>query len=213
MPSTRSSEDQLTPTFDMCRERLGNSLGTPWMRCVVDTLLELQERAKAEGTAYYAISPHTYEPFSEVPGLGSRSSDELKNRMRDYSCDVEDGGSQPIRTTSWEYAPSADHPCAAATAMGAAADTPLFAYKANRFLPAGGDLVQKPMFGTKTPMSVDRAKELCGAHAECTGFTFSAAVDADALLTMVHHVTFKRSAAEPSVGEHWHTWRKMAVPK
>jgi len=193
------SGQNLTSTFDECRLRLGNTLGEPWMRCVVDSLLEVQATAKARGEEYFPIEAHTFDPLAPLHGhsYGTRS-DDLKNKMRDYSCDVADGGSQPLRTTAWQY----EEPdvCASAATEGGA-----FVYKADRFLPAGNDLDLGD-----SHMSVHEAQERCEADVRCQGFTFSAAGWSHSASRMEERqwISFKSKSEDATRGDGWHTFKR-----
>ena len=195
----------LPSPFDSCHAKLGNTLGEPWMSCVVEMLLAKQEAAQQAGTDYFPIAAHSYDPFKQSSGSSSES-ESLKNKMRDYSCDVADGGSQPLRTTSWEY--ETPDPCSA----GGAAQMGEFIYKSNRFLPAGNDI---PGLGGGGQMSVEQAEAACAAEPRCQGFTFSAARWSDspaARRQKQHSVSFKSEGDDSAAGEGWHTFKRRKAP-
>ena len=102
---------------EACRSKLGHALGKEWMGCVVETLLAEQEAAKAEGRSdYFPVVPHELQPLRPVAGTsfsdpGYQQAELLKDLMRNFTCDVADGGSAPVRSVSWEYQPP--DPCAA----------------------------------------------------------------------------------------------------
>ena len=200
------SSHNLTSTFETCHTKLGNTLGEPWMSCVVDTLLAKQDAAQEAGSSeFFPIAAHSYDPFRQLDGGSYFSeSDNLKNKMRDYSCDVADGGSQPLRTTSWEY--ETPDPCSA----GGAVRPGPFIYKSNRFLPAGNDI---PELGGGQ-MSVEKAEAACAAEPRCQGFTFSAAGWSDSPMgrQQKHTISFKSEGDDSANGEGWHTFKRRKAP-
>ena len=189
---------------DACTDRQGNSLGEAWMRCVVQGLIVQQTEAKANGSR--SFFPVESDDLAKLrPGAhletGSRV-DELKQIMRNYSCEVADGGSQPVRSFTWTYRPSVD-PCET-FANSSAPAIPRFKYSSG-FLPAGNDI-------HGALLSVAEAESECDADAECAGFTFSADQELLADSASKHNVLFKSSAEGLTPAAGWHTWRKIHRP-
>lgn len=162
-------EQQVADAGARCHESLGHGLGPPWMQCVVDTLLVQQAAALSENRHdYFPVVNHSYAPFTAQPQFrnepGYVQHDLLKNLLRNATCDIEDGGSQPIRSFVWEHRPT--DPCG-----GTPTDEPqgdaIFQHKAG-FLPAGNDLTE-----LNGIMSEEAAKERCAADSRCQGFTFA----------------------------------------
>ena len=99
---------------ERCHQQLGSATGVGWMQCTIEELLERQRVAvEKKDPDYFPVAPHTFEPLNPVAHArssslyadGARNADLLKNLLRNFSCDVEDGGSQPVRMMTWEYQP------------------------------------------------------------------------------------------------------------
>ena len=107
-------EQKVADAGARCHESLGHGLGPPWMQCVVDNLLVQQAAALSENRDdYFPLVNHSYAPFTAQPQFrnepGYVQHDLLKNLLRNATCDIEDGGSQPIRSFVWEHRPT--DPC------------------------------------------------------------------------------------------------------
>lgn len=208
---------QVRESCKRCHEQYGHTLttaeGDSWMHCVVDDLLARQRAAIAAGESdYFSLTPHTRPPApfaAEPSGAGlfsfSSSSDTLKNLLRDYSCDVADGGSQPVRRAEWAYSPP--DPCAApqADAGGGA-----FIYKRGTYLSAGNEL--DDLNGV---MDVEAALARCEADSRCQGFTFSHAGEPAAAgqpPAGKHPMLFKSRHEASGPGAEWHTYKRRATP-
>lgn len=170
--SNHPQQDRVAVIGENCREKLGHALEKEWMGCVVDGLLDEQEAARKAGRRdYFPVAEHTFEPWSAVRGdqsssEGLQTSELLKDLLRNFSCDVEDGGSAPLRSMTWEY--QTPDPCAKSPdEKGAARD---FVHK-DGFLPAGNDL-QLHSGGAVTQAEAER---LCLHSKSCRGFTFHSA--------------------------------------
>ena len=99
-------EAQVTQACERCAARLESSTGSRWTGCVVDELLEAQRVAKEAGRSdYFPVVPHNLDPFgpkTSGSSPGHRQTELLKNMLRNFSCDYVDGGSQPLRSMTWE---------------------------------------------------------------------------------------------------------------
>ena len=166
-----SRERIVNEAAESCRASLNHTLGTSWLRCVLDDLHTKSREFKDDGRAFplEALRAGEVELKALLPGgRPSSHTDELKNLMRNYSCDVADGGSQPLRSFVWTHTPV--DPCAAGTSIygpetGDGGPT-RFAYHPG-FLPAGNDLFHRQA-------NEEEAKAICSEHVNCAGFTFSA---------------------------------------
>ena len=199
-------EKHILSAAETCHETLGHTLGVAFFSCVVHTLLERQAAAKAAGSfKYYALGEDELQRL--LPGTyGSARADELMNTLRNYSCEVDDGGSKPVRSFDWTYEPA--DPCASKDgADGLAARPPtteeLFVY-APGFLPAGNDL-------RSAHMTEAEAKAACASDADCAGLTFQAEEESRSDTSQRHNMLFKRSAEGQTGTTGWHTWRKLHV--
>lgn len=197
-------EDKAIGASHTCAERLGHALGANWTTCIIDELLAQQAAAQKEGRDdYFPIAPHDPVPFKAKRSFGMKAaavtttSELLKNLMRNVSCDIEDGGTQPLRSMTWEYLPP--DPCANVDAAAKVSQ-----YKPG-FLPAGDDLPEM-----QGPMSEKDAVERCEAEPRCAGFTFSSASrDHDLEPTgAVHTMLFKGQAVEVTPADGWHSFKK-----
>lgn len=189
-----------------CYEQLGHTLNETWMGCVTSDLFERQEVAKrqaadvgsGEKPRYYPVEADELSRLMPGGQHGART-DELMNIMRNYSCEVSDGGSQPLRSFTWTWRPA--DPCSANVTSGRAGDAHgEFQYLAG-FLPAGNDLRAKQM-------TEEAAKDECANDEQCAGITFSAPTSSRAP-GAVQNVLFKTSAEGWNGAASWHTWRKL----
>ena len=204
--STSAMQEQAAiESCEKCKDKLGHTLGDEWMSCVVEDLGVVREAAEQEGTRkFFPVS--TDEMTRLRPG-GNRygRSDELGNILRNYSCEIPDGGSKPLRSFNWTYTPP--DPCAAGNGNGSSGGTiqqKRFAYH-NGFLPAGNDLRSASMTETE-------AQEACWKDEECAGFTFSSdEKEASERATASHRILFKKSAEGQSSADGWHTWQKLRL--
>ena len=185
-------EHRVSIAAQSCLEQLGHALGPRWYGCVVDELKLQQQLALAEGRKdFFPVAPHTFDPWQAERGnTFAPHSDLLKNLLRNFSCDVEDGGTAPLRSMTWEYQPP--DPCGSVT--DAMSDASLFVYKAG-FLPAGDDL---PELGVSNPMTESQAEAVCAASPQCQGYTFHERARSEAKRVTVH---FKSFADNPGVDE------------
>ena len=188
-------ESQVDEACATCYERLGTATGDSWTRCVIDDLLARQERAKAAGSdAYFPIAPHDLQPLGPVAGASRAGADSLNHLLRNYTCDVADGGSQPLRSLTWEWQPP--DPC-----EGVDGNDGGYGYTAG-YLPAGNDL---PGLGAGGTFTEEEAQTLCRNSPKCRGFTYSAPTRDQ---TAKHTVLFKSSGDGASEGAGWHAFRK-----
>ena len=183
---------------DVCNEKLGHAIGGDFMSCVVDELLGYKRQSIANGTKeFFPIVPHNFDPWEPLErARGWAQSDLLKDLMRNYSCDVEDGGSQPIRHMTWEYQP--EDPCGSLD--DSAPPPPPYVYKAG-FLPQGNDL---PSLGSDAVLTEQEAQDKCDAHPSCAGFTYSG----ERHPKTRHQMHFKTDAASVNVADGWHTMKR-----
>lgn len=184
-----------------CHESLGHGLGPPWMQCVVDTLLVQQAAALSENRHdYFPVVNHSYAPFAALRSAardpGYTQHDLLKNLLRNATCDIADGGSQPVRSFVWEHRPI--DPCGGTPRDDSHGDSP-FMHKAG-FLPAGNDLME-----LNSILSEEAAKERCAAHSRCQGFTFS---NGGPAVGAKHNMIFKSFGDDVSMSPGWQTWRR-----
>jgi len=191
-------EHLVTNASDACTSRLGHAVGGEFMTCVVDELLAVQSAAKEEGSqAFFPVVPHSVDPWSPlVHSPGAERSDLLKDLLRNYSCDFEDGGSQPLRSMTWEYKPP--DPCGS---VDAKKPPEPYVYKGG-FLPAGNDL--PALAGTYTEAE---AQAVCLAEDTCAGFTFNSPTRSKA---QKHTIHFKSSADGVSLAADWHTYKRRS---
>jgi len=142
---------------------------------------------------------HTYNPLtadaSRRSDPGYRTADLFKNLLRNYTCDAADGGSQPLRSFTWEYVPV--DPCPTEEQGG------LYSYK-NGFLPAGNDIARLGGHMTEA-----QAQRVCEEEKECAGFTFVQGQQRgpDVVQTMI----FKSVADDVTSNPDWHTFRKRSM--
>ena len=117
---------------------------------------------------------------------------------RSLSCeqDVDDGGSQPLRSMTWEYEPP--DPCGSLD--DSSPPPPPFVYKQG-FLPAGNDLAVV----TDAVLTEEEAQEACLAHKSCAGFTFSAPRRGSRVRHQMH---FKSEANGHNPSPEWHTFKR-----
>lgn len=184
-----------------CHESLGHGLGPPWMQCVVDTLLVQQAAALSENRDdYFPVVNHSYTPFAAQHEFhnepGYVQHDLLKNLLRNATCDIDDGGSQPVRSFVWEHRPT--DPCGGTPTDDSHGDS-VFQHKAG-FLPAGNDLTELDGI-----LSEEAAKERCAADSRCQGFTFS---KAGPTVGAKHNMIFKSFGDDVSMSPDWQTWRR-----
>ena len=193
----------MTEVADECYESLGHALETAFLSCVVDKLLERQKKAKAAGMEYYPVAPHEYEPWRPRRHGGGGNSDQLKDLLRNYSCDVEDGGSQPLRSMTWEYRPP--DPCGE-VGDGSAPPPPAYVHKPG-FLPQGSDL---PEVGAgRGPLTEAEAEAACSAVKGCAGFTYHSQEPRSP--TGKHTMHFKSAATQVTANPEWHSFKRKAV--
>jgi len=181
---------------ERCHHRLRHALGYEWMQCVVDDLLEQQKDAIAQQREdYFPMVRHDMDPFrpaaSSFSDPGMQVASLLKDLMRNYTCDVEDGGSKPLRSFTWRYTPK--EPCPPR------GEDSVFSYKPG-FLPAGDDIER--LAGR---MTEEDAKALCERDHECAGVTFSSRSRAPAA---EHPMIFKKAADDVTPADGWHTHQK-----
>jgi len=207
-------EHRVTAACEMCTSELNHSLGTAFTGCVMNKLLNEQAEALAKGKDdFFPTVPHVLDPLSPVktadipkdllPGRGT--AELLRNLLRNHSCDVEDGGSQPVRSMTWEYIPS--DPC-----KDHDATKPPFTYKIG-FLPGGNDLPEtwsgskwiKSSSTTQPKLTVEEAQSACLKHKACSGFTYSSPARDE---TKRHVIYFKTMADGVSIADNWHTFKR-----
>jgi len=195
-----------------CAEKLGHALGEPWQRCVIDTLKEemlVARRTKRDD--YFAVPDFKYSPLvAKNPGFmslggglpaeptslaGFKNTDTLINLMRNFTCDYEDGGSQPIRTMTWEYVPP--DPCA----VSPKGEEPSFVHKPG-YLPAGDDLTD--INGAFTEAE---ASAVCLSATACKGFTFNSPTRGTAVK---QNVLFKSKIGDIGPSSEWHTLKRKS---
>jgi hypothetical protein len=180
-----------------CQQSFNHTLGQEWMGCVVDVLLQQQREAKAQGSAHYvAVSEDEMAKLSPGGTYGT-VTDELMNLLRNYSCEVADGGSQPVHSFNWTYTPS--DPCMRAGATGGDEDDRNFSYHLG-FLPAGHDL-------SSGQMTEAEAKAKCAAEDACAGFTFQEGSSGRSAAA-VQNMLFKSSHDGQSSAPGWHAFHK-----
>jgi uncharacterized protein YecT (DUF1311 family) len=187
-------EDIILSIAHNCTVRLGNTLGEPWMGCVVSELDDVRDRAKLSGSRH---RPGQLLERLRPGGKEDASSDFLKNVMRNYSCEVADGGSQPLRSFQWSYHRS--NPCGQNSDR--MEEMLNFTYFAG-FLPAGNDI--RSGFMTKT-----EALDACDADATCAGVTYQAQDMELSTPDSKLYITLKSSAEGRTKALDWHTWRKL----
>eukprot|EP00964_Phaeocystis_antarctica_P100000 scaffold65733_cov60-Phaeocystis_antarctica.AAC.4 len=199
-------ERKVAEASTRCYESLGHGLGPPWMQCVVDTLLVQQAAALSENRDdYFPVVNHSYTPFAAQHQFhnepGYVQHDLLKNLLRNATCDIDDGGSQPVRSFVWEHRPT--DPCGGTPTDDSHGDSP-FQHKAG-FLPAGNDLTELDGI-----LSEEAAKERCAADHRCQGFTFS---KAGPTVGAKHNMIFKSFGDDVSMSPDWQTWRRRDPPR
>lgn len=196
-------EQQVIDVADECRGRLGHAVEAPFLSCVVDELLNRQKAAKAEGAEYYPVGPHHFDPWAPKRGaVKDANSEQLKELLRNYSCDVEDGGSQPLRSMTWEYAPP--DPCGELGSTDGA--PPTFIHKSG-FLPAGEDLSK--LGASIGPMTEETAQSVCSGSKQCAGFTFHS--PAGRSKSAKHTMHFKSASGGITKHDEWHTFKRLAA--
>jgi hypothetical protein len=93
-----------------CTEKRGGAAGDAWTACVLDILLAAKQRAVQGGqNTYFPVVAHDFQPLRPAAGTegdvgASRPYVQLlKQLLRNYSCDAAGGGSEELRSISWEY--------------------------------------------------------------------------------------------------------------
>ncbi len=165
-------------------------------RCSVDTLREWQRDAESSGRDdFFPVAEHTLGPLRAKKGDPAAGwSLLLKDLLRNFTCDVDDGGSRPLRSVTWEWTPPP--PCASGAAAG-----PAFRYFGG-FLPAGDELSH-----LDDSLTEEEAVIRCAAHDECAGFTYEAQSRGGRV-----RVYFKSANREGTRTTGWHAMRKRRVP-
>ena len=194
-------EGKVAEASARCHASLGHGLGAPWMQCVVDTLLAQQAAALSEQRDdYFPVVNHSYAPFAALRQFhaepGYTQHDLLKNLLRNATCDIDDGGSQPVRSFVWEHRPA--DPCGSAPRDASHADSP-FVHRAG-FLPAGNDLAE-----LNGILSEAAATQRCAEDSRCQGFTFA---NGGPAIGAKHNMIFKSFADDVSMSPAWQTWRR-----
>ena len=193
-------EHQVSEVADECYSNLGHALEKAFLSCVVEGLLARQEAAQARGSSdYYPLAPHSYDPWRPVQGQQGGNSEQLKDLLRNYTCDKQDGGSQPIRSMTWEYQPP--DPCGN-LATGERPPTK-FVYKQG-FMPQGADLAE--VGAGKGALTEAEAQELCEDHLNCAGFTFHSPKGRSPRKR--HTMHFKSAATQITRHDEWHTFKR-----
>jgi hypothetical protein len=210
--SDKKKEKLVAQACSICQRRLNHTLGFEWMRCVTDELYNRQT-AEASLEKYLALSVDEFEKLRPGGRHGS-GTDELMNMMRNYSCEADDGGSQPLRSFLWTFTPAHD-PCGGGGEGGADGSSDSdpganrgqahkFAYLPG-FLPAGNDLKAETM-------TEEEAQLACWEEERCLGVTFQASeAERKAAPGATHRMLFKTSAEGHSRADGWHTLRKLRV--
>ena len=186
---------------DACRQRLNHTLGEDWMRCVATTLEEWQKAAMENGSAYFPVGEGEYDRLRPAGTHGQRT-DELMNIMRNFSCEVDDGGSQPIRSFKWSY-----HPIDQCGNRSSETASGYESRLLKGFLPAGNDL-------RDAMMTEEEATASCEADDSCRGVTFQAADGrrTATLKTQKHRMLFKSSGdGFSAAGGGWYTLLKKKM--
>ena len=198
--------------FLTCHAALGHTLtrgNESWSACVVQELLARQEAAKRErSTSYYRIVPHRppERPFGPSPEHNqpgaAASSDDLRNWMRDFSCDADAVGSVPARSFSWSHTPA--DPCAHADLSAAGTS---FAHRRDVYLSGCcNDLAE---LGRDGPMTAAAAEGVCEAHPECQGFTFQASEEQARSGAL--QILFKARGDLSGAGAGWHAFTRRSA--
>lgn len=194
-----------------CHGRLGHATGPAFYQCVVDDLLAQRKAAEAAGGSdFFPIVPHVVEPFGPDRSrrddyangwsVQAAQSTLLKDMLRNFTCDVADGGSIPVRSMTWEYRPP--DPCAGAQSGGGRG----FIHK-NGFLPAGDDL---PELSPGRPLTRAQAEAVCAKHVKCRGFTYHDGGDTQPQARYTIHFKSRADAPTPGDGA-WHTYKRRAA--
>ena len=73
----------------------------------MDTLREWQRDALAEGRVeFFPVAEHELRPLRAKRGdPNAKWGTLLKHLLRNFTCDVDDGGSRPLRSVTWEWTP------------------------------------------------------------------------------------------------------------
>lgn len=202
---------KVNETAQACRKELGHTLGDDWFGCVLQRLLKEQDEAEAEKRPYFPMVPHTLSPLKATRPAGPPSSREayslsstFKDTLRDISCDVADGGSQPVRTTTWEHFPR--EPCPGASRRGKGSKAAVMMYRQG-YLPAGGEMEH-----LNGEMTEAQAAAKCSKDERCVGFTYNAPAR-DKMAR--HRMHFKSAENSGNVGPsaEWHSLRKRRHPE
>jgi hypothetical protein len=128
-------------------------------------------------------------------------SHELKKALRNFTCSMDDSGSEIIAKTTWKYDGAAA--CAAEAERGVTGGLKLY----KGFLPAGND---HPTLISQHPMTVLEAQKKCKADATCKGFTFTQATglqDGEPVDTTQAVMYFKTNGANVGAGEGWFSYK------
>jgi hypothetical protein len=176
---------------EACEAEVGISVGHKFYACLI-------ARLRKEGSLAQFGDHELTDYFTAL-----EDSNELKAALRNFTCSMDDNGSQPIEKINWNYDGAAA--CAEEAGRGVAGG-----FKMNKgFLPAGND---HPTLSSQE-MTVGEAKKRCKADQSskpCKGFTFVNAegledgVPVDSTRAMMY---FKTEAANVGGAADWFSYK------
>ena len=209
LPDSEEAAAAVRSMATVCQARLNHTLGKEWFGCVIDELQALQKaEVAAGGKNYFPIVPHGLDPLRPEPRFsgkpGYSHSQVLVGLLRDYSCDVEDGGSQPTHSTMWSWMPPI--PCPSIKKAAKESEhVGAFLYQSG-YLPGGNDISDI----SGKAMTEAQAAKKCESYPGCAGFTFQAETRSVGARQTMH---FKNYTGSIGAGTGWHTLKKRARPE
>ena len=182
---TQTHRTQFDNAANKCAQKLKHALGKEFQKCVVDALTLQYITNKQQA---FPIGNHSYQPLTTLQGQP------IKELLRNFTCDFDDGGTKPIRSESWEYQVS--DPC---QTVGDSPPQTWF-YK-NGYLPVDNDLPE-----LRGEYTEQEAKRVCLEDTRCRGMTYQAQSRlAEGGKAMFH---FKSAVGRVTESDDWQTIKR-----
>jgi hypothetical protein len=232
---SKEASDLFTSYATACQQRFNQSVGVDVFRCVIESIDATED---AVLTSKGLARPRTdhLQSLEASEGLKQviKENEMLKHLLRNFTCSVDDAGTQPVADLVWEYdVPACGAPPALITPPGefdesqmqGVEQSKLDAYRTSSFfqqeiadadfsakagyLPAGDDL------GSET-MRLGQAQKHCRTQLpNCQGFTFELRMGgAPPLLPALkaeYTVYFKSRASGAVLAGGWGTFKRLGA--